>query len=77
MTEAQEFFYAECASRARELPLTEAVKFLHGMSLSCGDAPADNLVAKILIALSESDRQLELIQTGQLKLEFSTKEANQ
>lgn len=77
MDEAQKFFFAECAARARELPLSDAVKFLRGWSVSCEDSPEQESVRRILVALSESDRQLELIKTGQMKLQLGSSEGDQ
>jgi hypothetical protein len=77
MTENQEFFLAECCVHARRLSVPDAVKFLRGLAATCGEDPAVDSVRTILIALSESDRQLELIQTRQMKLEFSASNADE
>lgn len=63
-----EFFLNESLAHARTLPLAESVIFLRGMLQSCSDSEAINRIRQIYIPLSESDRQLELIQSGQLKL---------
>jgi hypothetical protein len=70
MSEAQKFFFAECAQRARELPLAKAVEFLRGCIEACESIDGTE-IQKIFVALSETDRQLELIQTGQMKLKLA------
>ena len=67
---AQQFFYVECVAHARQLPLADAILFLSGMLQSCSDEKALAPVRNCFITLSESDKQLELIQTGQMKLDF-------
>ena len=64
----EQFFIQQAIAHARSLPLAEAVLFLRGLlALAEGD---DSLreVRLIYAALSESDRQLSLIETGQLRL---------
>jgi hypothetical protein len=59
MKDAQEFFLAKSMAIARDLPLPEAILFLRGFCESCSDIPRLQHVRKILIALSESDKQLQ------------------
>jgi hypothetical protein len=66
MKEPQEFFIAESMRLARSLPLPDAIRFLNGFCVSCSDAPRLSHVRKILIALSESDKQLERMATGEI-----------
>jgi hypothetical protein len=66
--DAETFFIEHAVGYARTLPLPDAVAFLRGMSLSVKDGSAADSVRKIVVVLSDSDKQLELIQTGQLKL---------
>lgn len=70
MSEATEFFLAESIAHARTLSVAQAVLYLRGMVQSCTDSEAVEHIRKAYIGLSESDRQLELIQTRQLKLKL-------
>lgn len=70
MTEAEHYFFAECARRARELPLARSVQFLRGCLLA-SPAALETDLQKIFVAVSQSDRQLELIQTGRLRLHLA------
>jgi hypothetical protein len=65
-----EFFFTQAIAFARSLPLSQAVLFLRGMLQSCSDSPATDQVRRIYVGLSESDRQLWLIESGQLKLDL-------
>lgn len=71
MTEAQLFFTREAIVHARELPVRDAVIYLHGLRDSIEDEEVKAPIQQIYMLLTESDRQLELIQTGQLKLNFN------
>jgi hypothetical protein len=68
MNADQEFFIRQSVALARSLPVKDAVRFLSGFCLSCPDKQISGSVRKILIVLSESDRQLVLIETGQIPL---------
>lgn len=68
MTEAQQFFLCECIAHVRELKLADAVLFLRGMLESVEDEALKSPIQNAFVLLTESDRQLELIQSGQLKL---------
>lgn len=69
MNKAELFFIQECVAHARtNLPLREALTYLSGMLTICGDNPAVSAVRNAFIQMSDSDRQLELIQMGQLPL---------
>jgi len=70
MNEAREFFIRESIAHARALNVAHAVLFIRGLLESCDDNDAVVRLRAIYTALSESDRQLELIQSGQLKLNF-------
>lgn len=70
MNEDINFFLRESAGHARSLPVREAVAFLRGLLLVCDPSMTDQIRHQF-DALSNSDRQLELIQTGQIKLNFS------
>jgi hypothetical protein len=72
----QSFFLSECLSHVRSMPLQDAVRFLNGLLLSCGDTPVTNEIRKVYINLDSSDRQLELIQSSQLKLDFTPNVSN-
>lgn len=71
MNNPKDFFVAESIAHARSLPLADAVVFLQGLLQSCSDADALAPIRNAYIAMSQSDKQLELIQTGQLKLKFN------
>ena len=68
MNDPVEYFLTESIAHARALPLGESVVFLRGMLQSCSDTKAVQRIRALYIPLSESDRQLELIQSGQMKL---------
>lgn len=70
MIDPREYFLQEAIAHARTLPLKDAVVFLRGL-LECGqESKAMGAVRSLFLLLSESDRQLELIELGQLKLKF-------
>ena len=56
---------------ARSLPLTEAVEHLRGMLAACVDAPALDEVRRVVATMRDSDTQLELIASGQLRLSLA------
>jgi hypothetical protein len=68
---AQAVFIARSIELARSLPLKEAVVYVRGLCQLCQDEGVIDEIRRISSLLSESDRQLELIQTGQLKLRLS------
>lgn len=68
MNTAIAFFISEAISHARSLPLAQAVEFLRGLLQSCSDSEVTEAIRKVFISLSESDKQLDLIQAQQLKL---------
>ncbi len=63
----QEFFVRESVRLARSLPYSQMLSFLRGMEFSL---PIDEFpeVRQILFDFRECDRQLELIASGQMKL---------
>lgn len=70
----EEFAIAEIAAHARTLPLQDARQFLYGCNLLIGQTTELNIV---LVQLEASDRQLELISSGQLKLHFDQEAKSQ
>jgi hypothetical protein len=70
MDDPVEFFLTEAIAHARTLPMAKSVVFLRGLLQSCGDDKVADQIRRIYIPLSESDRQLELIATKQLKLKL-------
>lgn len=73
MNEAQDFFLRECAAHARSLPVTQAILYLRGLLISCNESSALEGLHAIYDRLVQSDNQLDLIHTGQMKLEFHKK----
>jgi hypothetical protein len=71
MSDPVEFFITESIAHARQMPTKDAVIFLRGLLQSSLESPAIDRIRAAFIALSESDRQLELIQSGQMKLDFT------
>ena len=67
--DAETFFITQSIAYARSLPLKDAGPYLRGMMGVCREIRnVSETVGKAAAAVSESDRQLELIETGQLKL---------
>ncbi len=62
------FYRATTAATARTLPLADALRFLHGALIVAGECPQMEEVRRVYIGLQASDAQLELIASGQLKL---------
>lgn len=60
MDDAEKFFLSEAVTHARSLNISDAVLFLRGLLQSCSDSQAAANIRSIYIALSESDRQLQL-----------------
>ncbi|MDB6111299.1 MAG: hypothetical protein JWR69_3049 [Pedosphaera sp.] len=75
MNEAEELFLKESLGHARTMPIPRAIIFLRGLLLLCPENPAVDQIRAIYSAMMESDHQLELIHSGQLKLNFPRKEA--
>ena len=71
MNTPQDYFVVQAITHARTLPMADAVIFLRGLLQSCNDERAFAPVRNAYMALSQSDKQLDLIQTGQLKLKFN------
>jgi len=70
MTDAERFFIAEAIRHARALSLTDAISFLTGMLSALAEKhPARAQVSVALDHLQSGDAQLELIATGQLRME--------
>lgn len=68
MSEAMEFFLQSSVNHARTMPLTDSVRYLRGLLEVAGDHPAVSELRHAFVCLTESDRQLELISVGQMKL---------
>jgi hypothetical protein len=67
--DAEAFFITQSIAYARSLPLKDAGPYLRGMMGVCQEMNGlSETVRKAAAAVSESDRQLQLIETGQLKL---------
>lgn len=62
-TEAENiaFFEATTAAVVRALPMADALRFLHGALVVCGDHAAVANLRRAYIGLHESAAQLELI----------------
>ncbi|ODU24016.1 MAG: hypothetical protein ABS95_02490 [Verrucomicrobia bacterium SCN 57-15] len=72
----QEFLIRKNIGMARTLPLHEAVLLIQALLQLCGDSDATKELRFIYTNLSESDRQLGLFETGQLKLSLDKPEKN-
>lgn len=68
MTEAEHFFLTESIAHARRMKIPDAVLYLRGLLQSTVSTEMSEKIRGICISLSESDRQLELLQGSQLKL---------
>lgn len=68
MNEAQQFFISQTIALVRGMKIHDAVIYLRGLLQTCADEASLPELRKVYINLSESDKQLELIQNGQLKL---------
>lgn len=72
MSDTKQVWIEESIRTARTLPLPKAIAFLHGLLLSCEDSEGTRHIRKIYLSLSESDKQLQLIEDGQLRLTFES-----
>jgi hypothetical protein len=71
VTENELFFVGEAVRYARSLSFGECLRFLQGMLLSLpANHPARSHLSNICNSLLGGDAQMELIATGQLKLDF-------
>lgn len=70
MNEAEDiaFFRSTTAATARSLPLSDAIRFLHGVLLVAGEHEDMAEVREAYIRLHESDAQLELLARPQARL---------
>jgi hypothetical protein len=66
--QARAFFIASIAAHARTLPASDAVNFLYGALLVCGERDELDPLYKAYTQLRDSDAQLELIASNQLRL---------
>jgi hypothetical protein len=67
-----EFAIREIVRHARGLPLADAIRLLTGFVLLAGDIQEVHALRAALIPLQASDAQLELIASGQLKLNLAS-----
>jgi hypothetical protein len=65
---AEEVFIRHSVAYARSLSLCESVEYLRGMLSLCGDSEVTHSVRETFVQLSHCDAQMELIATGQMKL---------
>ncbi len=74
MSEAEDiaFFRATAAATARTLPLPDALRFLRGALLVASEHDAMSEIRVAYVQLHSSDSQLELIASGQLKLNLGS-----
>jgi hypothetical protein len=76
--DATTFFIQQTVEYARtKLPVSEAVVYLRGLLEIGGEHPKMDPVRFAFTTLSESDRQLELVQTGQMVLNLKTESQNE
>ena len=68
MTEAQQFYIRKSIFFARQMSFPDSLLYLRGFLESSPDTPEFHQIREIFSRLVADDRQLELIQTGQLKL---------
>lgn len=66
----EESFIAETVRLARLMPCVQAVSYLRGLVLLCGDCDIIAPVRAALMKMAEGDAQLELIASGQLRLDL-------
>jgi hypothetical protein len=75
VNDAEDFFLRECAAHARTLPVPQAILYLRGLLLSLPEnMRAVDPIRGIYDALIQSDHQLDLIHSGQMKLSFFSDE---
>ncbi len=67
---AAEFFVSKSIELSRKMPLGEGIEFLHGMLEVIDGSPAAPSVRNAYNVIRDCDHQLELIASGQLKLEL-------
>ncbi|MDB6030230.1 MAG: hypothetical protein JWM16_568 [Verrucomicrobiales bacterium] len=67
-TPPEVYFLHESLAHARDLPVKDSVHYLKGLCLSVKDDAFADRVRLIMTTVSSVDSQLELIQSGQLKL---------
>jgi hypothetical protein len=63
-----QFFLGHALAHGRTLPLGEAIDYFRGLLLVAGDQKEVAKIRDTFVQLQECDRQLELIQTSQLKM---------
>jgi len=68
------FFLTEAVRHARTLPHPEMMTFLRGMSFATEDDPDFDAVRSICRNMAQCEDQLELIASGQLKLDLADRE---
>jgi len=76
MSDPVEFFLRESIARARSMSVGDSVIFLRGLLQSCSDTYATQQIRPLFVCLSEIDRRLNLIQSGQMKLHLKERGAS-
>lgn len=64
----ERFFITESVRFARSLPYVECLRYLRGLLRTCGDAEELAQIRSLVVTLTTTDAQLELIAGGQLTL---------
>jgi hypothetical protein len=67
---SSEFYVSTAINLARKMPMGEGILFLKGMLEVADGSPVAPTVRKAYNALFDCDHQLDLIASGQLKLEL-------
>lgn len=63
-----QFFLSHALAHGRTLPMKEALSYFNGLLQLAGDTKEVARIRAVFVRLQECDRQLELIQHGQIKL---------
>lgn len=71
----EEFCLIESVRSARDMSFQDSVRYLRGLVLIAGDHEAAHSLRQTVIELCETDAQLELIASGQLKLPLEAEAA--
>jgi hypothetical protein len=69
---AEEFCISEIARHARSLSYCDCLSLLGGFLVLADDAPEVQPLREIVAAMTQNDLQLELLASGQLKLELES-----
>src|SRR4051812_19692930 len=71
----ERFCISEAITFARSLSYCDCLRFLQGFVLLAGESQETQPLREVIAELQQSDRQLELIAEGQLKLQLSAEPA--